>query len=182
MNGSFALKIRSKLEGLVSRITGTILSHEEFRKRVNNRAEHILEKSVQDIYNMTNGQNFTSQEDFKELVWPTVSKNLNAINSPTGKAFDDFSRSYQVVLSQNISLKDVIKQEVKHDWYSKLRFLLFRTLTTIFIAGAAIGAAIFANYLGYDMVLIKEKPPKAITADTTKNKPLTELKNKPEIK
>ena len=145
----------------------------DFKRQLDNKGTNILENTVSDIFQMTNGKQFKSKEEFKDFVWPTVSKRLKKDNYNNASVFDDYSQLFQKAITENNDFRNVIKQEVRHDWYSKLRFLLFRTLTTIFIAGAAIGAAMFASHLGYDMVLIKEKPSKIVQA-----KPTTSLTKK----
>ncbi|NQZ89148.1 MAG: hypothetical protein HRT54_16350 [Colwellia sp.] len=176
MNGDFSTKIKTKIENVIKKYSGSnnkIENYEDFKKQIDNKGKDILENTVSDIYQMTKGKQFNNEEEFKAWVWPSVSKHLETDNHQNISVFEEYSQLFRNAINENNDFRDVIKQEVRHDWYSKLRFLLFRTLTTIFIAGAAIGAAMFASHLGYDMVLIKEKPAKIVQA-----KPTTSLTKK----
>lgn len=130
--------------------------------------------ALTESYRLSRNQNYNTNQEFLDAVLePSLNKAIKPQHSQ--RRFDKIRANHQRMTSQYEKITDEIKQAVKHDWYDKLRFLLFRILTTAGIAGTAVGMAMLAHSLGYETALIKKKSPEQKVAEVIKTKAITQI-------
>ncbi|MDX2368497.1 MAG: hypothetical protein QNK36_08870 [Colwellia sp.] len=176
MDSLFKDKVRKIVEDNVEKFkskTSNTNNYKDFSNSLDQEVNSVLTDVLQEVHQRYKPENYKTKELFVEDVLEKCSI-LITQRSHRVRRFDRLLNSYQVKHVQHEALTDEIKQAIKHDWYDKLRFLLFRILTTIGIAGAAIGMAMFAQTQGYETVLIKKKSPVQKAAEVIKVKELTQ--------
>jgi len=170
MNGDFAKKIRNIVTLNNSELGRTVSNRykgsADFNRGFDNDLDTLVKQIKSDAIVCARGVGVTDIEKFEALLDAKTSKVL--LTQGNSHRFQKVKSSVTTYISVFNSLTDEIEQETKHDYASKRRFLLFRVLTTLGIAGAALGMAMFANVLGYETAILKK----------IDNKPKTEvLKN-----
>ena len=173
MKGDFGAKIRNITKTWKGRHNLPSSQHpkdyEEFDQALDEVVNSIIEEIKQHAW-VTAERGLQTQEEFVAELNQRTNRVL--MNNNTHK-LHYIKSSFHWFCTNYKDLSDEITQEVKHDYGSKRRFLLFRIFTTLGIAGAALGMAMFANFIGYETAILKkidEKPKTELVIDLPESK------------
>ncbi|WP_105258529.1 hypothetical protein [Pseudoalteromonas sp. T1lg88] len=146
---------------------------EKYNNILNGSINQIIYAAMELSYQRLTRGNYRNQQEFMSQNTDDFLKPHGQSGSLSNDKLDQVMNVYQVMYNHHFAITDTTKQINKQDWKEKGRFLLFRILTTIGVAGAAIGMAMLANSLGYETALIKKTSPEAVSAKAIDAKELT---------
>jgi hypothetical protein len=157
MDGSFGKKIKDLILGSrgdspISFKKNEIDFTDHLNALINSAQSEIVRKAW-----LVRHSKISSEAEFSECVTAKINTEAELNNSDFTKKIAEISGRLVKITDAYDKINDEIAQELKHDWASKIRFLLFRVLTTFGIAGAALAMAILANSLGYETAILKKK-------------------------
>lgn len=170
MNGDFGVKIKEIIKRFNVSLDRTknnrYHDHTQFNSQFDQEVSSLIEQIKADVMLCANSSRIPDPVAFEQLLESKLNKAL-LINGNT-RRFQKVKSSVHTYIKSFDDITNEIKQEIKHDYASKRRFLLFRVLTTLGIAGAALSMAMFANFLGYETAILKKIDEKPKTELTTK--------------
>lgn len=173
MNGDFGKRIKEIIikfnEKLKLNEHNRYKENSEFNAEFDAQLGTMISQIKSDVIQCAKTAKGIDIEEFERLLEVKLKKVL-LINGNTDR-FQKVRSSVNMYIRNFNLITNEIKQVVKHDYASKRRFLLFRVLTTLGIAGAALSMAMFAHWLGYETAILKK----------IDEKPKTELATKPPI-
>jgi len=179
MNGDFGSRIKNlvkKWNG--EHITKPQVIHREpeaFNHDLDTKLDQIIDEMKKQAWLATTGK-FETEDEFLTILNNRTKNVLMAGNTPK---FHQVKSSFERHCTWYKELTDITAQEVSHDYGSKRRFLLFRILTTMGIAAAALLMAIAANLIGYETAILKKIDEKPKTEQVIAMPMEKVIKNKP---
>jgi len=176
MDNSFKDKIKGLVKAsneLHKNKTSNLNEYKNLNATIDTELNNAVTDALKEAFNLSKNREFRNQQEFLDTVLEKSLVKATSVGHNNNR-FQRIKANHQRMTNQYEKITNEIKQAVKHDWYDKLRFLLFRILTTAGIAGAAVAMAIFAHSLGYETALIKKKSPEQKVAEVIKTKELTQ--------